>query len=297
MIDKFLLSFLGKYRERYGELIFQVCPHCGNRNWNFQTNLDKDVMHAWCCGYSGKVTKLLKDNGIKVDTTPWQSTAKKKVSSNSVVDFSNFEPIKFNQFKKFLEGRGLDERDAVKYNFMTSTSSRKDLQRYKDKIIVPLYEGSVPVYFVARDPKEKGRYYQPDNVAKNSLLFYYLGDKHRLRLYIVEGPFDGIVLNKLGYSVCMLTTSHISEEQIEKIKKFGFEEVVVTLDGDIPKVAVEVHDKLQKSGIKTKIIIFSDDADPNDLYILDQDYLRKILENPKELEFKNRVGVMLNAKN
>ena len=289
MIDKALLSFLGKHYERYGELIFQTCPFCGNNRNNFQVNLDKDVYHDWACGASGRVTTLLKTRGIQVDTTPWRSSNERKAVTFGTVSFKDFTPLDYTQFKKFLDSRGLDAEDVKKYNLMTC-----DKGQYKDKVIIPLYEGSVPAYFTARDPTLKGRYHQPKGINRKSLLLYYLGTEHRLRLYIVEGPFDGIILNKLGYSVCILTSSEMSEMQMDKIRKFGFEEVVVCLDGDLKKSSVSLCERLKKFGIQSKIILIPGDADPNDLYISDIEYLKALLKRPKDLDVQDKVKVILN---
>ena len=289
MIDKHLLDFLGKFRERYGELIFHTCPECGNSKWNFQVNCSKDVFHSWCCGYSGKVTTLLKSKGIQVDTTPWQSTVPvSKPNSVSVLSFDSFKPLEFSQFSDFLTSRGLEETDIKRYNLMTS-----DTGPYKDNVIIPLYEGSTPVYFTARNTLAKGQYQQPKDHERKKLLLYYLGTEHRFRLYIVEGPFDAIVVNKLGFSTCPLLSSGISKYQIEKIKTFGFEEVVVCLDGDIKRVAIKLYETLQKSGLNTKIVLIPGKDDPNDLYTLDKEYLQKLLEKPKKLAFNDRVQILL----
>lgn len=288
MIDKSLLSFLGSHQERYGELIFKVCPNCGNQRWNFQVNCEDDVYHSWCCGYSGKLSTLLQKRGIKVDKTPWHSSKQPKTKNVGKISTDDFVPLDFNQFKKFLVGRGLTEQDVSTYNLLTSNKGI-----YKDKVIIPLYEGTKLAYFVARDAIAKGNYHQPRDISRSNLLLYYLGTKNRFRIYIVEGPFDGIVLNKLGYSVCMLTCSTISNEQIEKIKKFGFEEAIVCLDGDIKKVILKLYDQLRVAGVKTKVILFPGKDDPNDLYVVDKEYLAKLLDNPIEPTVLDRARIAL----
>lgn len=288
MIDKQLLSFLGSYRERYNELIFRVCPFCHNQKWNFQCNLDKDVYHCWPCGAKGKVTFLLKRNGITVDRTNWQSsTVVDKTVNKEQVQLDAFVSIDYFAYKTFLHSKGLSHNDVTEYNLLTANSGR-----YANKLIIPLYEGTKLVYFVARDLFQKGRYYNPV-VDKKSILPYYLGTKNRMRLYLCEGAFDSISCNKLGYSSTPLLGSNLSKLQIAKIKDFGFSEVVVCLDGDLKEKAIKIYQMLVLSGIKTSVVWFDVMDEPNELYSVDKEYLDALLDKPKVVSLRDRVSVLL----
>lgn len=291
MIDKQTLSFLGTVKEQYDELIFKVCPFCGNDKFNFQVNIEKDVYHDWACGAKGKLTKLLKDKGVKFDQIKWQSSIGSTVTVKNgracMVCMDNFIPLLFTKHISFLLSKGLEPNDIQKYNLLTATSGK-----YKDKLIIPLFEGSNLVYFVARDMYKKGRYYNPPG-EKSKILPYYLGTKHIMRLYLVEGAFDAISIHKLGYSVGILLGSHISKYQIQRIKDFGFNEIVVCLDGDLKKKAVIMNQLLIKNGLRSKIIWFDFMDDPNDLAVADLDYFKKIISNPKEVTLKDKVALAL----
>jgi DNA primase len=286
MLDTKVFSFLGPFKERKYEFIFETCPFCKNSNSNFQLNIDKNIYHCWVCNASGKVSKLLKDFGIEYDKTEWKSSLKVEKPKGEELILDNFHPVNYDQYKDFFAGRGLDRTDVVKYRILTATSGR-----YKNKIIVPLYEGPKLVYFVAKDPIFKG--YTNPVIDKKTLLPYYLGTHSKLTLYICEGAFDAIVINKLGFSAGVLIGSSISDGQIRKIKEFGFTTVAVTLDGDIKNSAVKIYDKIALQGLKVKFVWFDDDDDPNDLYVVDQAFLKRKLERASELTTADKLKVML----
>lgn len=280
-----------KHKINKDEILLKTCPYCGNDHYNLQISISKAIWQCWACSAKGRIEKLFKDQNLPFDKTGWQSSAKvvAKAKSEALV-FDKFVPIDYAHHNKFLDSKGIDKEDIYRYNLMTTSHGK-----YKSKLIIPLKEGNAVVYFVARNAFANGRYFNPI-IDRKPLLLYYLGTENKLRLYLVEGAFDAISINKLGYSVAMLLGSGISREQIEKIKRFGFTEVVVCLDGDIPKVSVEVYKKLKKSGIKTKIIFIPGKDDPNDLYVADKEYLKKLLDNPKELTIEDEVKITLRKK-
>ncbi len=189
--------------------------------------------------------------------------------------------------QRFLSSRGIYFEDIFNYNLLTAHWGK-----YKGRLIIPLMENNVIRYFVSREMLDKGKYLNP-LIDRKDLLLYYLGTENKMRLYIVEGAFDGISLNKLGRSVLMLLGSSISEVQLEKIEKIGFKEAVVFLDGDIPHKAVQMCKKISCFGIPTKVIMVSKDDDPNSIYVDDRQYLHKLLSTPKELTFQDTIEMAL----
>jgi DNA primase len=277
-----------KHKIYRDEIILKTCPYCDNRKFNLQISTSKGIFNCWACSAKGKVEKFFKDQNLDFDKTNWQSSAPmagKPAAEH--MDFSGFRPVEYDLHKKFLSSRGITREDIPKYNLMTTGYGR-----YKDKLIIPLKEGNEVVYFVSRDMFNKGRYCNPV-INKKEHLLYYTGKKNSLSLYIVEGAFDAISLNKIGFSVAMLLGSSISKEQIDKIKRIGFKEVVVCLDGDLKKKALDLYKKLYNYGLQTKIVLIPGLDDPNDLYVADKDYLIKLLSNPKEITVKDQVEMVL----
>jgi DNA primase len=286
MINKNNLSFLGKFRENRDELIFKTCPFCENSKSNFQINLEKNVYNCWVCSASGRLTTLLKKNGIEIDERRWQSSNTTKEIIPEKLDFSGFTLIDYEKHRKFLSSRGIDPEDVSRYNLFST-----DYGRYKNKLIIPLMEGNNVVYFVSRDMFAKGRYNNPV-INKKEHLLYYMGNENKMSLYIVEGAFDAISVNKLGFSVAMLLGSSISTEQLTKIRRIGFKEVIICLDGDLKKKATALCSKIRDLGFKSKIILFPGNEDPNDLYVADKEYLKKILEQPKDLDLTDEMELL-----
>jgi len=278
-----------KHKIDKDELILQECPYCKNPRYNLQISLTKGIWQCWACGKHGHIEQFFKDQNLHFDKTGWQSSTinEPKKIDQEILSLDGFVLIDYDRHKEFLKSKGLDKEDEYKYDIMTTYKGK-----YKSKIIIPLKEGNQVLYFMARDMFSKGKYYNP-TIDRKPLLLYYLGVKNRLTLYLVEGTFDAISVNKLGYTVGILLGSGISKEQMVKIKKFGFTDVVVCLDGDLKKKAIELHDKLQKVGIKTRVVLIPGMEDPNDLFVSDSAYLLKLLSTPKEVTVSDRVQILL----
>ena len=279
-----------KHKLDKDEILVKECPYCGNSKHNLQISISKAVYHCWACDKKGKIEKFFKDQNLEFDRTGWKSSATKKESTPEKLDLTGFVSLFFSypDHEDFLLSRGIEPDDVNRYDLMITHTGR-----YKGKLIIPLKEGHEFVYFVSRDMFPKGRYLNPV-INKKEFLLYYLGNENSLRLYLVEGAFDAISVNKLGFSVAMLLGSSISKEQIAKIKRIGFSDVVVCLDGDLKKKAIEMHDRLTKANIKTKIVLIPGNDDPNELYVADKDYLKKLLMNPRDVTVRDKVGLILN---
>ena len=223
------------------EITLKTCPYCGNTRYNFQINSIKGIFNCWVCSASGRVEKFFKDQNLEFDKTGWQSTATVSNRTPEILNFDGFIPIQYNIHAKFLLSRGLLPEDVYKYDLLTTNYGK-----YKGKLVIPLKEGNDVVYFVAKEMAPKGRYTNPI-INKRDFLLYYLGTENKMRLYIVEGAFDAISVNKVGFSAAMLLGSSISKEQIAKIKRTGFKEVVVCIYGDLKKKDISIYEKLQNS--------------------------------------------------
>jgi len=281
-------------RKRYAhkvnkdEIILKNCPYCSNDKYNLQLNVTKEIFSCWVCGVSGRIEKFFRDQDLEFDKIGWQSSITVEKKAKELLDLSDFTPVNFEKNRVFLVSRGLEPVDVQRYNLLTATSGK-----YRNKLIIPLKEGDTYAYFVSRDMFAKGKYYNPV-INKKSHLLYYLGTEQKRRLYVVEGSFDAISVNKVGFSVAMLLGSSMSNEQLRKIEQIGFTEVVVCLDGDLKKKAMALYEKILGYGLHTRIVLFPGKDDPNELYLEDKEYLKKLLERPKELSASGRVAITLN---
>jgi len=279
-----------KHKVNREQIILKDCPYCGGTKYNLEVHSSRGVFHCWVCDAKGTVRKFFKDQHLEFDDSDWKSSEAVVSVSKEELSLDGFVPVDYEKNKEYLESRGLTASDIGTYNLLTATQGR-----YRGKLIIPLYEGGKVVYFVSRHMFFGGRYLNPV-IDKKKILPYFLGSVNRLRLYIVEGAFDAISVHKLGFTVTPLLGSGISDEQVDKIKTIGFKEVVVALDGDIKDKAIAMYTRLKVAGVHTKIVFFPGNDDPNELYLADRDYLRKILTTPTEVSIKDKFELALYAR-
>lgn len=256
-----LLQF--EHKLRRDEIILKQCPFCGNQRYNLEVSKTKEVVHCWACGWGGKAKTFLLLNKLPADFDGWvQTVPETKAQKKETVGIDTFVRIDWKTHEKMLKSKGICEADIDRYNLLYATEGK-----YKKCLIIPLYEGNRLVYTVARHTI-LGRYLNPI-VEKKALVPYYLGKKNRYMLYLCEGALDAIVINKCGFSSAPLLGTQLSEEQIDKIKSFGFNQVVVALDGDVFGKAIVMCDKLNYRGIDSYVLKFDLKDDPNDLFVRD----------------------------
>jgi len=275
------------HKIRRGQIILKYCPFCGNNNFNIEFSVTLGVWHCWICHSAGTVNKFLLLNNLPIDKDRWKFTHKHIKTQESGLVLDGFDYINYNDYKKFFTSKGIEKEDIERYRFMYS-----NIGKYKNKLVVPLYEGNKLVYFIARDLTAKGRYYNIER-SKIGILPYYLGEKNRYWLYLCEGIFDAISINKLGYSSGILLGTHISKEQILKIKNFGFKKVVINLDGDAKKKAFVLVEKILKFSLPSVLILYEDKEEPNSIYVKDKEMLKRMLEYPKQSNLVDKVKVMM----
>lgn len=273
-------------RKQNGQIILKVCPYCQNANWNIEFSIEKEVFHCWICNFSGAVKSFFKEYGISYENEGWKlsSVAEKFVEIDNL-DLSEFSSLNYSDFPKVLSAKGINAEDVKRYNLLYAKFGK-----FKEKLIIPLYECKKLVYALARDLTIKGRYYN-FKVEKKDILPYYMGVENKFEIYLCEGVLDAISVNKLGFTSGVLLGNHLAKNQIERIKKFGFDVAIVCLDGDIKRKAVQMYDLLGKEGIKTKIVLLDDKEDPNDLYVRDKALLKRYLLDAKKLTLEDRVKI------
>ena len=276
-----------EHKTRKSQIILKECPFCQNSNYNIEFSIELKLWHCWICHSSGTVYKFFLLNNLPIDDDKWKFTNKRVKAQESGLVLDGYEYINYDEYKRFFISKGIEKKDIEKYRFMYSS-----IGKYKNKLVVPLYEGSKLVYFIARDLTTKGRYYNIERI-KTNILPYYLGEKNRYWLYLCEGIFDAISINKLGYSSGILLGTNLAKEQILKIKNFGFAGVVINLDGDAKKKAFELSEKILKFSLVSTLILYEDTEEPNSLYVKDKSMLDKMLKEPKPANLVDKVKVMM----
>ena len=279
-----------EHKIKGNQIILKYCPFCNDDNYNIEFSIEKGIFHCWVCSFSGTVYKFLILNNLPLEKDDWKVSFVRYIKAGDELSIDSFVSIDYVKYKHFFISKGLELQDVKKYRLLYSNYGK-----YKNKLVIPLYEGNKLVYFVTRDLTVKGKYYNMKR-SKVDILPYYLGEKNRYWLYLLEGVFDALSVNKLGFSAGILLGSNISEPQIEKIKRFGFKRVVICLDGDLKEKAIELYDRIKKFNIDCRIIFILGEEDPNDIFVRNQYELRELLCNPKELILSDRVTIMLEGK-
>lgn len=256
--DPILKNF--EHRIRKDEIALRTCPFCGNDKYNCEVSMPKKVYHCWACGAKGAAYWFMMKNNLPYEDEAWASSRPPERSSilgtsGQGIQLDAFQKIDYKAFKNFLNSKGLTEEDVDTYSIMSSGGY----------VIIPLYEGKKLVYFIQRDPVS-GRYLNP-TVPKGGLLPYFLGHLDLGVVYLVEGTFDAISIHKLGFTAAVLLGTHMTMDQINKLRTFGFTKVVVCLDGDVLSKALDLCQTLSIDGFDSYLVKFKGKEDPNDVYV------------------------------
>jgi len=278
-----------KYRLRRDEVILKECPFCSNDNYNIEFSMSKNVFHCWVCGAKGTVYSFFKLYNLPLDDIDWQSSTPIRQERQDSLFIDGFVSIEYDEWPRFFKKRGLIEEDIKRYNLLTGTKGR-----YFQTMVIPLYEGRRLVYFVARELL--GFKYKNPVIERRNIIPYFMGDTNRLELVLCEGALDAISVNKVGFTSGVLLGKFFSNEQMRRLKRFGFDKVVVALDGDAIKQAIILADRLSELGIRSRIARFNDGDDPNSLYVKSPSLLKKTINEAHEFSVREKAEIAMGGR-
>lgn len=115
-------------------------------------------------------------------------------------------------------------------------------------------DGALPKYLMGRNT----------NVFKSGDTFLGLNTfKKRSTLFLVEGPIDYCMLQRVGLNVLCNNGVSVTEGKVRFLKKYA-DEVVIVFDGDSAgrKGAISYAAELSKQGIYVDIVLLPNDSDP-----------------------------------
>lgn len=261
------------------------CPNCTNENGGVEddkynlavTYENGQWFHCWKCGYSGKISSLLKkyaNNGIlseyKTEIRFLKERASYVLDNNDIIikdDETEITGIELpNGFKQlpsedkyakeamsYLRNRGISDRIIKYYSIgFIGNEYRKDYSM-KNRIIFQSHDiyGNLN-YWVGRDFSQKTKVkYKNADVEKKSIIF----DEDKINWYepvtLVEGPFDHIVVPN---SIPLLGKSigpdyAITTALIEKCKST----VNVFLDNDAYSSAIKAYKFLNNTSLNGRV--------------------------------------------
>jgi DNA primase len=263
------------------------CPVCsaekdmpeGDGKGNFEVNLSKGVYHCWSCGGThnthGSIGKLItkfgrKDHKKKLKQLGIQLSEVK--STHKVIQ----EVREIHLPEEYIPFEGTNPNSLPykeAWNYLTKERNLKPDVIYKHKmgyttdgeyayrIIVPSYDKDGKLnYFTGRawSPRKKPKYKNPD-LPREEVIFNEQLINWDSTIYIVEGPFDHIVV----YNSIPMLGKELHPKLYDSLMKNANSWVVVLLDDDAWDRAKQIYSQLNVGRLygKVKIIKMKDGYD------------------------------------
>lgn len=276
LILNILDSFLGephRHNSDTGQLQYD-CPACaeekglvkGDGKGNLEINYTKGIFRCWACydtnNMGGTLVKLIKKYGSKQNLKDYEliipTISEKTVSTVSEILLlpEGFTPLtgcdpttfRYNDVTTYLKNRGITDDIIEKYRMGFTT-----IGKYANRVIIPSYNLNNELdFFVGRAfmPWVKPKYLNPD-IEKTLIHFNESTIKWDATIYLVEGPFDGIVVPN---SIPMLGKV-IYEKLFYDLQYKATGLVIILLDGDAYKDAKRLYKKLNTLNLYNRVRI------------------------------------------
>jgi 5S rRNA maturation endonuclease (ribonuclease M5) len=148
------------------------------------------------------------------------------------------EYVQFDEVTiKRLNKQALESERAINYlayRKITQDSIKKFYLGYsetRDMVTIPVHSpDGMAVGFVGRSVEGK-EFKNTPKLPKSKVLFNLHRNKSSSKIYVVESSFDAIRLDQLGFPAVATLGSHISNIQIELLRKY-FNNIIVIADND-----------------------------------------------------------------
>lgn len=298
------------------------CPNCAEENcgtpdgkYNLALNYDNGAYcHCWRCGWSGKISRLLKKYGNRELLYSYLKCVKDLTESRyyeiengtlrieDVSDMGNVLKLpdlatslygstpNAEQALTYLYNRGVTDEIIKRFGILYvpkfpygldkfSNGSRPEL--YHGMVVIPSYDtfGNLN-YFTCRDytgiPKGRGTDRKNPDIPKKDFVF----NEGRINWYepvtLVEGPFDHIVTPN---SIPLLGSTLSEDSEVyRRITEFSRERVNIMLDDDAYSKALKIYRLLESSSLRgmVRLVRCPEGYDPSDVY---RDFGRKGILN------------------
>lgn len=264
------------------------CPVCsaqkdmpqGDGKGNFEVSLSKGAYHCWACGNEngthGSIGKLIKKFGRKehrsklkklgIQIEDVKSQKKKEILELREIqlpeEYQPFESTNPNSlpykeaWNYLTKERNIDKSTIFKYKMGFTTAGE-----YAFRVIVPSYDKDGKVnYFTGRTwlPRKKPKYKNPD-LPREEVIFNEQLINWDSTVYIVEGPFDHIVV----YNSIPMLGKDLHPKLYDAIMKNANSWVVILLDDDAWDRAKQIYAQLNVGKLhgRVKIIKMKDGYD------------------------------------
>lgn len=280
MVVNILSSFLGEphsHNESSGQLKYD-CPACAedkgllgtDGKHNLEINYYKNKFNCWSCGKKnnmhGPIEKLIKRYGTKYNLSNYLLIKPEDEEIDDYIDNIRKErvvalPEEFkllkdcdnthNRYKwvmNYLRRRGITNDIIIKYNIGFASEGL-----YRDRIIIPSYDSQgILNYFVARTFNDRLKpKYLNSNAEKQELIFNEKLVNFDATIFLVEGPFDHIVIPN---SIPLLGKVLHSKLKLELLEKANAD-VIIVLDDDAYDDAKMIRNELNIDKLKGRVKI------------------------------------------
>lgn len=291
------------------------CPSCADENcgapddkYNLALNYEHGAFcHCWRCGWSGKISRLLKYYGSRDLLSRYLACVKDimesryyeiengnlQIEDTSVLTeglklpeyaFSLYDGTEnAQQALTYLYNRGVTDEIIKRFGIMYVPKYVPSYEEYgyHGMVVIPSYDqfGNLN-YFTCRDytgiPKGKGTDRKNPDIPKKEFVFNEGMINWYEPVVLVEGPFDHIVTPN---SIPLLGSTLSDDcEVYKKVTEFCREKVIVMLDDDAYSKALKIYRLLDKSRLngRVKMVNCPSGYDPSDVY---RDFGRKGMLN------------------
>ena len=232
----------------------------------------------------------------------------KSLSPTQTLDMTMGEIAKYNAALlgsedikgELLQKKGITEEDILQYHI--------GYDAYREDVVIPVMTTKAQLHAVCRrtlnpEKEQKGEKYK-FNGKKSECLYglYDLKKQHfdLQHIILVEGIFDAIALQKMGYSAVALMTTNISNYQLKLLLNLSPSEIVLCLDNDSVKQdtnpgeigTLNCINKMAGAGIdldRIKVIELAGHQDPDE--VPEVEFRKLFVERMNALDYFLKVQV------
>ena len=288
-----LQEILGPYHQQHDEYLFS-CPFCHHHKKKLSINVATNKWKCWICGSKGghiiwlvkklQVSKELLRQFKEVlgdaDLKQFKATTSDVVLRLPPEYKPLWRPEKNHSYYHaitYLKNRGITTDDILRYRIGYCTEGA-----YAHRIILPSYDRNNHLnYFTARLFYEEGMKYKNPPVSKNVIIFENMVD-YSEPLILCEGMFDAIALRR---NAIPLMGKTLSKNLERALLENNVKQVIVFLDVDARKEAIQLEQHLKQYNIDSKLVL-TEGKDASDMGFTNS---WESIQNAQETNFKQLI--------
>lgn len=273
-----------------GNEIKVCCPFCVDRTpgtpdteYHLWINSRLNAVHCFRCGFRSSVWSLLRDLGITASSARlgdlWERFASlREDEQDQAQEIGKYlhSALKFPEEYVALYPKPASIMGQRAWNYLTGKRGLTEEQiaqhgigyaargKYQFRILLPVFYKGELVYFTARSfLPAKHKYLNPKReecpFGKADVIFNLERAAETGRIVIAEGYFDCLALGDSG--VCIFG-KELSLHQLLLVKETGVCDILVCLDGEAWKEALEIAEQLDGAGMHPRVVFLPEGEDP-----------------------------------